>query len=86
MLNNIKLWGTLEEKNFGSLQFAVVPCNQKLTHLGGLTDRIAPGCVEDLSKQVEYLDAMNFIVYYNVQEIKINEYIEYPIRKQSRIY
>ena len=29
---------------------------------------------------------MNFVVYYNMQEIKFNEYHDYPILKQSRIH
>ena len=45
----------------------VVPCNMRLTHVGGKRDRIDPECVNDLQKQIDYLGSLNFVTYYNRQ-------------------
>ena len=49
---DITLFGTQAVKTFGSLQFMAVPCNMRLTQIGGESDRISPDCVADLDKQI----------------------------------
>ena len=81
-LYDLPLFGTQAVKTFGSLQFMAVPCNMRLTHIGGLSERISPTCVDDLEKQIEYLGSMNFVTYYNKQELTIQEFS--PEKKISR--
>ena len=44
------LFGSYTVKTFGALSFNALPCNHRLTHLGGKDDRIDPNCVADLQK------------------------------------
>lgn len=46
----------------------------RLTQIGGESDRISPDCVADLDKQIQYLGSMNFVVYFNRQELMVNEF------------
>lgn len=48
-LEEVILHGTLESGNFGALSFNALPCNHRLSHLGGNDDRIDPECVANLT-------------------------------------
>ena len=52
----------------------LLPCNHKLTTLGAKDDRIDENCVADLDKQIEWLGAINFLIYHNQETFREEEY------------
>ena len=63
--SEIEFFGTERTKSNARLEILFLPCNHRLTHLGGKEDRIDPECVEDLAEQIAYLGPLNMILYYN---------------------
>ena len=46
----IKLFGNEQDLNESRLEISVLPCNHRLTHIGGAEDRIPDDCVADLNE------------------------------------
>ena len=46
----IKLFGNEQDRNESRLEISVLPCNHRLTHIGGAEDRIPDDCVADLDE------------------------------------
>ena len=46
--SKIALFGNERNLNAARVEFHVLPCNHRLTHLGGKDDRIHPECVANL--------------------------------------
>lgn len=62
---DIDLFGPESGGNYSELDVMIVPCNMRLTNFGGLDDRIASDCVENLDEQRKYLGPMNMLIYFN---------------------
>jgi len=64
---DIVFFGTEITQNSSRLEINILSCNNRLTHLGGVDDRIPEDCVANLDEQIEYLGPLNLIIYYNQQ-------------------
>ena len=60
----IEIYGNEKNDEYQRVELVLVPCNYLHTHLGYEGDTIAPECIADLDKQIEYLGPIEFLVYH----------------------
>ena len=73
------------DRNHSQLEIVVLPCNHRLTHIGGTDDRIPDDCEENLDEQIKYLGPLNMLVYFNQARFMQNEFNELSIYRHSVI-
>ena len=61
---NLQIYGNEKNDEYQRVELVLTPCNYLHTHLGYEGDTIHPECVADLDAQIEYLGAIEFLIYY----------------------
>ena len=82
---DISIFGNERDRNNMRLEIHVLPCNHRLTHIGGSDDRIPQNCIGDLDEQIKYLGSLNMLTYFNQESFLQNEYDELSIYRHSVI-
>ena len=73
------------DSDFQRLSIAVVPCNARRTELAFLEEPIGEECVPDLQAQIDYLGAVQFMIYFNTERFDRTKYGAEAIVKESNI-
>ena len=77
----LEIYG-IENEDFGRLAVILHPCNDGLKP--NETHPTNPNCELTLEKQIEYLEPLNFLVYYNNERLDLEEYeTATKIKKES---
>ena len=76
----LEIYG-IENEDFGKLAVILHPCNDGLQP--NETHPTNPNCELTLEKQIEYLEPLNFLVYYNNERLDLEEYETAKIKKES---
>ena len=69
--STLELFGN-ENEDFGRLAVILHPCNDGLEE--GEPHPTNPNCELTLEKQIEYLEPLNFLVYYNNERLDLEEF------------
>jgi len=62
---DLSFYGVEASGDYSELDIVILPCNVRLTPMGGFEDRIDPQCKGNLEEQIKYIGPMNMLVYYN---------------------
>ena len=76
-------YGLEASGDFSELDIVILPCNVRLSTLGGVEDRIDPECVGSLEEQISYIGPMNMLVYYNTERFIQDEFGDLRTEKSS---
>ena len=82
---DISIFGNELDRNHTRFEIVVLPCNHRLTQLGGKDDRIPQNCIEDQGEQIKYLGSLNMLAYFNQESFLQNEFNELSIYRHSVI-